>query len=135
MPYPRSGPPSTNIPDDESAPGVPAGTDAELIIRSPSLQRVMKLAEKVARHPAAVLIVGETGSGKEMIARTIHSHSLRCTQPLIDVNCAAIPENLVESELFGYEKGAFSGADAVKLGFFEMANKGTLFLDEIGDLD
>ena len=61
MPYPPSGPPSTNIPDDESAPGVPAGTDAELIIRSPSLQRVMKLAEKVARHPAAVLIVGETG--------------------------------------------------------------------------
>ena len=70
-----------------------------------------------------------------MIARTIHNHSLRCNQPLIDVNCAAIPENLVESELFGYEKGAFSGADAIKLGFFEMANKGTLFLDEIGDLD
>ena len=135
MPHPPSGPPSTNTPDDENAPGVPAGSDAELIIRSPSLQRVMKLAEKVARHPAAVLIVGETGSGKEMIARTIHSHSLRSSQPLVDVNCAAIPENLVESELFGYEKGAFSGADAVKPGFFEMANKGTLFLDEIGDLD
>jgi len=136
MPYPPSGPPSTNIPDDKNAPGgIPSGTDSELIIRSPSLQRVMKLAEKVARHPAAVLIVGETGSGKEMIARTIHSHSLRCNQPLVDVNCAAIPENLVESELFGYEKGAFSGADAMKPGFFEMANKGTLFLDEIGDLD
>ncbi|HEY4678267.1 MAG TPA: sigma-54 factor interaction domain-containing protein, partial [Candidatus Angelobacter sp.] len=135
MPYPPSGPPSTNIPDDKNAPGgIPSGTDSELIIRSPSLQRVMKLAEKVARHPAAVLIVGETGSGKEMIARTIHSHSLRCNQPLVDVNCAAIPENLVESELFGYEKGAFSGADAMKPGFFEMANKGTLFLDEIGDL-
>jgi DNA-binding NtrC family response regulator len=126
----------TNTPDDENEPGgVPSAVDAELVIRSASLQRVMKLAEKVARHPAAVLIVGETGSGKEMIARTIHSHSLRCNQPLVDVNCAAIPENLVESELFGYEKGAFSGADAVKLGFFEMANKGTLFLDEIGDLD
>jgi two-component system, NtrC family, response regulator AtoC len=136
MPYPPSGPPLTNTPDDENAPGgVPSADDAELVIRSASLQRVMKLAEKVARHPAAVLIVGETGSGKEMIARTIHSHSLRCNQPLVDVNCAAIPENLVESELFGYEKGAFSGADAIKLGFFEMANKGTLFLDEIGDLD
>ncbi|MCU1332700.1 MAG: hypothetical protein JWM08_1692 [Candidatus Angelobacter sp.] len=112
-----------------------SGGEAELIIRSASLQRVMKLAEKVARHPAAVLIVGETGTGKEMIARSIHNHSLRCNQPLVDVNCAAIPENLVESELFGYEKGAFSGADAMKPGFFEMANKGTLFLDEIGDLD
>src|SRR5579864_2103405 len=136
MPYPPSGPPSTNIPGGENAPGgVPSANDAGLIIRSASLHRVMKLAEKVARHPAAVLIVGETGSGKEMIARTIHHHSLRCNQPLVDVNCAAIPENLVESELFGYEKGAFSGADAMKPGFFEMANKGTLFFDEIGDLD
>src|SRR5260221_12821055 len=94
----------------------------------------MRRAEKVARDPAAVLIVGETGTGKEMIARTIHDHSLRCNQPWVDVNCAAIPEHLVESELFGYEKGAFSGADAMKQGFFEMAHKGTLFLDEIGDL-
>ena len=122
--------------DDKDVPGsILSGSEPELIIRSASLQRVMKLAEKVARHPAAVLIVGETGTGKEMIARSIHSHSLRCNQPLVDVNCAAIPENLVESELFGYEKGAFSGAEAMKPGFFEMANKGTLFLDEIGDLD
>lgn len=106
-----------------------------LIIRSESLKRVMKLAEKVARHPAAVLIVGETGTGKEMIARTIHRASLRCNGPLVDVNCAAIPEHLVESELFGYEKGAFSGAESNKPGFFELADKGTLFLDEIGDLD
>ena len=106
-----------------------------IIARSESLQRVMKLAEKLARHPAAVLIVGETGTGKEMIARMIHSHSLRCNNPWIDVNCAAIPEHLVESELFGYEKGAFSGADATKPGLFELADKGTLFLDEIGDLD
>src|SRR5437588_4544241 len=95
----------------------------------------MKLVEQVACHPAAVLIVGETGTGKEMIAHSIHSHSLRCNKPLIDVNCAAIPEHLVESELFGYEKGAFSGADAQKIGYFEMADGGTLFLDEIGDLD
>jgi DNA-binding NtrC family response regulator len=136
MPNPPIGAPSTNIPDDDNAPVcISSGSDSDLIIRSPSLHRVMKLAEKVARHPAAVLIAGETGSGKEMIARTIHNHSLRCNQPLVDVNCAAIPENLVESELFGYEKGAFSGADAMKPGFFEMANKGTLFFDEIGDLD
>ena len=108
---------------------------ASIIVRSESLQRVMKLAEKLARHPAAVLIVGETGTGKEMIARLIHNHSLRCNNPWVDVNCAAIPEHLVESELFGYEKGAFSGADTMKPGFFEMADKGTLFLDEIGDLD
>jgi transcriptional regulator with PAS, ATPase and Fis domain len=95
----------------------------------------MHLVEQVARHPAAVLIVGETGTGKEMIARSIHMHSLRCNKPLVDVNCAAIPEHLVESELFGYEKGAFSGADAQKIGYFEMADGGTLFLDEIGDLD
>ncbi|HEX3584924.1 MAG TPA: sigma 54-interacting transcriptional regulator [Candidatus Angelobacter sp.] len=105
------------------------------IVRSDALKRVMKLVEQVACHPAAVLIVGETGTGKEMIARAIHSHSLRCNKPWVDVNCAAIPEHLVESELFGYEKGAFSGADTQKIGYFEMADGGTLFLDEIGDLD
>ena len=105
------------------------------VVRSDSLKRVMKLVEPVARHPAAVLIVGETGTGKEMIARSIHNCSLRCNNPWVDVNCAAIPEHLVESELFGYEKGAFSGADTMKPGLFEMADKGTLFLDEIGDLD
>ncbi|HEV8490735.1 MAG TPA: sigma-54 dependent transcriptional regulator, partial [Candidatus Angelobacter sp.] len=136
MHYPPKTGPSTNVPSDEALPGNSAGQgESDLIIRSASLQRVMKLAEKVARHPAAVLIVGETGTGKEMIAHTIHNHSLRCNGPLIDVNCAAIPEHLVESELFGYEKGAFSGADSQKPGLFEMANKGTLFLDEIGDLD
>lgn len=129
--------PSTHTSEDEDvATRNPAGSgQVDLVIRSASLQRVMKLAEKVARHPAAVLIVGETGTGKEMIARSIHNHSLRCNNPCIDVNCAAIPEHLVESELFGFEKGAFSGADAMKPGFFELANKGTLFLDEIGDLD
>jgi DNA-binding NtrC family response regulator len=89
----------------------------------------------VAKHPAAVLIVGETGTGKEMIARSIHQHSLRCNNAWVDVNCAAMPEHLVESELFGYEKGAFSGADSQKPGLFELAHGGTLFLDEIGDLD
>ncbi|MGH9570559.1 MAG: sigma-54 interaction domain-containing protein, partial [Candidatus Angelobacter sp.] len=105
------------------------------VVRSESLQRIMALAQQVATHPAAVLIVGETGSGKEMVARAIHQHSLRCNNPWVDVNCAAIPEHLVESELFGYEKGAFSGAETQKPGLFEMADRGTLFLDEIGDLD
>ena len=105
------------------------------VIRSESLKRVMALVERVARHPAAVLIVGETGTGKEMIARALHNLSLRCNSPWVDVNCAAMPEHLVESELFGYEKGAFSGADCQKQGLFELAQKGTLFLDEIGDLD
>ena len=121
--------------DEEPGRGLAKDDQLDLIVRSTSLQRVMKLGEKVARHPAAVLIVGETGTGKEMIARSIHNHSLRCNNPWVDVNCAAIPEHLVESELFGYEKGAFSGADVMKPGFFEMAHKGTLFLDEIGDLD
>src|SRR5215510_15686968 len=129
---------------DTSAPSLSKGDEPraahdriepELIVRSESLQRVMRLAEKVAKHPAAVLIVGDTGSGKEMIAHAIHNHSLRCNNSFVDVNCAAIPEHLVESELFGYEKGAFSGAEAMKPGFFELAHKGTLFLDEIGDLD
>ena len=110
-------------------------TSNGLIARSEPFKRVLKLAEQVSRHPAAVLIAGETGTGKEMIARAIHGHSLRCNFSWIDVNCAAIPEHLVESELFGYEKGAFSGADAMKPGLFELADKGTLFLDEIGDLD
>ena len=105
------------------------------IVQSESLKKVMALVEQVARHPAAVLIVGETGSGKEMIARSLHNLSLRCNGPWVDVNCAAMPEHLVESELFGYEKGAFSGADSQKQGLFELAHTGTLFLDEIGDLD
>jgi len=93
------------------------------------------MVERVARHNAAVLIIGETGTGKELIARALHFHSLRGDQPWIDVNCGALPEHLVESELFGYEKGAFSGADGSKPGFFELANKGTLFLDEVGELE
>ncbi len=96
---------------------------------------VIATARNVAQHDAAVLITGETGVGKEVIARIIHEGSPRCARPWIDLNCAALPEHLVESELFGYEKGAFSGADTAKPGLFEAANGGTLFLDEIGDLD
>jgi DNA-binding NtrC family response regulator len=95
----------------------------------------MEIVEKVARTSAAVLIVGETGSGKEIVARAIHHFSLRSQKPWVDVNCAALPEHLMESELFGHERGAFSGADSTKPGLFEMAHTGTLFLDEIGELE
>ncbi|HEU5412318.1 MAG TPA: sigma 54-interacting transcriptional regulator [Candidatus Angelobacter sp.] len=112
-----------------------SGAVSNYIVRSEALRRIFNLAEQVAKHPAAVLIVGETGTGKEMLARCIHKHSLRCHKPWVDVNCAALPEHLIESELFGYEKGAFSGAETHKPGLFELADGGTLFLDEIGDLD
>jgi two-component system, NtrC family, response regulator AtoC len=105
------------------------------VVRSEVMRRLMAMVERVAGHDAAVLIVGETGSGKELVAQAIHQHSLRCGKPFVDVNCAALPEHLVESELFGYEKGAFSGADSTKPGLFELADQGTLFLDEIGELD
>jgi PAS domain S-box-containing protein len=104
------------------------------ILASPVMHRFMALVDRVAGHTETVLITGETGTGKELIARTIHESSPRRGRPWVDINCAALPENLVESELFGYEKGAFSGADASKPGLFEMADKGTLFLDEIGEL-
>jgi DNA-binding NtrC family response regulator len=99
------------------------------------MQKFMGMVERVARHVGTVLIVGETGTGKELIAHAILEHSLRCSKPFVDINCAALPENLVESELFGYEKGAFSGADTDKPGLFELAHLGTIFLDEIGELD
>jgi transcriptional regulator with PAS, ATPase and Fis domain len=105
------------------------------IIASPVMRQVLEMVERVAQTTATVLIEGESGSGKELIARAIHHHSLRCTKPWVDVSCAALPEHLVESELFGYEKGAFSGADTPKPGLFELANHGTLFLDEIGELE
>ena len=105
------------------------------VIVSPAMRRVMEIVEKVARTSAAVLIVGETGSGKEIVARAIYYFSLRSHKPWVDVNCAALPEHLMESELFGHERGAFSGADSTKPGLFEMAHTGTLFLDEIGELE
>ena len=108
--------------------------DTQFILASPVMHQFMTLVDRVASHSETVLITGETGTGKELIARTIHSSSHRRNRPWVDINCAALPENLVESELFGYEKGAFSGADASKPGLFELADKGTLFLDEIGEL-
>ena len=108
--------------------------DTEFILASPVMHKFMTLVDRVASHTETVLVTGETGTGKELIARTIHESSSRRSRPWVDINCAALPENLVESELFGYEKGAFSGADSSKPGLFELADRGTLFLDEIGEL-
>jgi formate hydrogenlyase transcriptional activator len=106
----------------------------EIVGRSPGLQRVLRQVETVAPTEASVLILGETGTGKELIARAIHQLGRRSEQAFVQINCAAIPSGLVESELFGFEKGAFSGALAAKMGRLELAHRGTLFLDEIGDL-
>lgn len=111
------------------------GDGTVAMVRSEGMCRLMALAERVAKHDAAVLIVGETGCGKEVVAKAVHQHSPRFGRAFVDVNCAALPEHLVESELFGYEKGAFSGADSTKAGLFELADQGTLLLDEIGELD
>jgi DNA-binding NtrC family response regulator len=105
------------------------------IVASRAMRSVMELVERVARTSATVLITGETGCGKEIVARAIHHYSLRTNRPWVDFSCAALPEHLVESELFGHERGAFSGADTAKAGLFELAHTGTLFLDEIGELD
>jgi two-component system response regulator FlrC len=101
----------------------------------PCMERVVRLAEQVARSDASVLITGESGTGKEVMARFIHSRSSRKDKPFVSVNCAAIPDNLLESELFGHEKGAFTGAVARRIGKFEEANGGTLLLDEISEMD
>jgi formate hydrogenlyase transcriptional activator len=106
----------------------------QVIGNSPALEAVLELVERVAPTDSTVLIQGETGTGKELIARAIHNISSRCGRSFTKLNCAAIPFDLLESELFGHEKGAFTGAIAQKIGRFEMADKGTLFLDEVGDI-
>ena len=107
----------------------------EIITEYAPMQAVLQLVERVARGDAPVLISGESGTGKELIARAVHRLSTRAEGPLVDINCAAIAENLMESELFGHEKGAFTGALGRKTGLFEMAAGGTLFMDEVGELD
>jgi two-component system, NtrC family, response regulator AtoC len=107
---------------------------ASIIARSEKMQAVLAMVERVAPTNATVLLGGESGVGKDMIARAIHEHSNRARGPFVKINSTAIPENLLESELFGYEKGAFSGATSSKPGKFELADRGTLFLDEIGDV-
>src|SRR5436853_903098 len=106
----------------------------QVIGSSPALESVLEQVERVAPTDSTVLVQGETGTGKELVARAIHNLSSRCGRSFVKLNCAAIPLDLLESELFGHERGAFTGAIAQKIGRFEMADKGTLFLDEVGDI-
>ncbi len=112
-----------------------ADDDRPLVARDPAMLAVLRLADQIAPSDAPILITGESGSGKEVIARRVHAKSRRSSKPFIAVNCAAIPENLLESELFGHEKGAFTGALARRIGKFEEADGGTLLLDEISEMD
>ncbi len=117
--------------------GIPAGDEKArqaLVGASPAMQDVFKILEKVADTPSTVLITGESGTGKELVAAALHSGSSRRNKPFIRINCAAIPKDLMESELFGYERGAFTGAVTSKPGRFELADTGTLFLDEIAEI-
>jgi two-component system nitrogen regulation response regulator NtrX len=111
-----------------------AGNEYELIGNSPAMTRLREQIMRVAPTTASVLVTGENGTGKELVARSIHYYSQRRDKPIVAINCAAIPEELIESELFGHEKGAFTGAVAQKKGKFDLADGGTLFLDEIGDM-
>ncbi len=117
------------VPEKTQAPGT-----YQLLGESPAMAQVRDLIERLAKSQAPVFVNGESGSGKELAARTIHLHGPRGEQPFVAVNCGAIPENLMESEFFGYRKGAFTGADADRDGFFQAATGGTLFLDEVADL-
>lgn len=110
-------------------------SEVQIIAHSPRFLKVLDIARRVASSSANVLITGESGTGKEIIARMIHDLSLRSKEMFVPINCSAIPDQLLESELFGYARGAFTGATGPKIGLFEEANGGTLFLDEIGDLD
>lgn len=117
----------------ESGQRTQTGT-GKLIGESRPIQKIKKIINKIAETPATVLITGESGTGKEVAARQIHAVSLLCEGPFVAINIGGVPENLIESELFGYEKGAFTGAESRKIGMFELASGGTLFLDEIGDM-
>lgn len=122
--------------DAEAAPPVAAGRDAGEVMlgQSKAMQEIFKLMSLLTTNDLTLLVTGESGVGKELVARGIHFNSPRREQPFVAVNCAALPEHLVESELFGHERGAFTGADSRRLGRFEAAGEGTLFLDEIGEL-
>lgn len=127
--------PSARAPEPAPAvEAVPTATAMRLVGESPSIRAVRALIDKVARSMAPVLVQGESGTGKELVARAIHDHGARAGQRFVAVNCGAIPENLLEAEFFGYRKGAFTGANEDREGFFQAADGGSLFLDEIGDL-
>jgi len=126
---------SLGEPDDDEAASIDDLPDTEMIGSSPRMIEIYKTLSKVAPTDATVLIEGETGTGKELIARMIHANSKRTQQPFVPVDCGAIAPSLLESELFGTLKGAYTGADRDRMGVFEAANTGTVFLDEIGDID
>jgi PAS domain S-box-containing protein len=134
----RTLPENASTPTQASAAALPLARreigGTQFLIASPIMHKFMGMVDRVAGHTETVLVTGETGTGKELVARTIHDSSHRHKHAMVDINCAALPEHLVESELFGYEKGAFSGADSSKPGLFELADKSTIFLDEIGEL-
>jgi transcriptional regulator with PAS, ATPase and Fis domain len=117
-----------------SAPPPTRPAKRAIITQSDAMVEIVELARRVSNSSATVLIQGESGTGKELLARFIHRHSGRCQEPFVAMNCAALPEQLAESELFGYEKGAFTGATQVRMGKFELAHKGTLLLDEISEM-
>src|SRR5215472_7816628 len=116
----------------EAAPD--ADVEGAIVGSCPAMREVYKAIGRVAAQDVPVLITGESGTGKELVARAIYQHSPRAKAPFLALNCASIPETLLESELFGHEKGAFTGAERRRIGRFEQANGGTLFLDEIGDM-
>jgi len=125
--------------DNKSAAGYKPVINTEehkegIVGASPAMQQVFKIIGQFAASDASVMITGESGTGKELVARSLHRHSHRASKPYVAVNCAAIPENLIESELFGHERGSFTGATAQRLGKFEQCDGGTIFLDEIGDM-
>ena len=135
--------PSASDPQEEKAGDAlnPAGRNPwenvsrPIRTRNPAMLRILGMIDAVASTPATILIEGESGTGKELLARYMHERSTRAHRPFVAVNCAALPDNLLESELFGYEKGAFSGALARKIGKFELAHSGTLLLDEVGEME
>ncbi len=135
LPSESGAPPQPRAVRPAAAPAAPVSAALRRMAgHSSAMQRVRALVEKVARSMAPVMVNGESGTGKELVARAIHEISVRAAQPFIAVNCGAIPEQLLEAEFFGYRKGAFTGANEDREGFFQAANGGTLFLDEIGDL-
>jgi transcriptional regulator with GAF, ATPase, and Fis domain len=116
-------------------PAAPSNVNEPTLIgQSPAIRQLYEAVQQVADSPSTVLVLGETGTGKELVAKVLHDLSSRCAGPFVAVNCAAIPDDLIENELFGHERGAFTDAHATRRGRFEVANGGTLFLDEIGDL-
>jgi transcriptional regulator with GAF, ATPase, and Fis domain len=126
--------PSPRLPGDYPENAISEPDDSEIVGTSHALKYVMYRVEQVAPTEATVLLLGETGTGKELIAKAIHRRSQRRNRPLVTVNCAALPANLIESELFGRERGAFTGAHTTQIGRFELANRGTVLLDEIGEM-